>query len=217
MADIAFGSQIVMVQIEPLGGAIGVVIIAAISATLYSMLHAPSSRTDIIAKHAAEQAQEITGNVLVVFSAAIHSEVLMALAARMAKGRQADLVAIYVIEVPYTLPIDAELQSQEREALEVLTAAEEIGRKASIEITTRTVRDRQTGPAVIQAARDENASLIVMGTYREHRYAGAPLGLAIDYVLGQTQTDVLIGVSSANESVSMLNVSAIPPSTSKGR
>jgi len=206
-----------MATIDPFGAVISLAIIAAISSTLYTMLHGPSSRTEIIAQHAADQAKEITGNVLVVFSAAIHSEVLMALAARMAKGRQADLVAIYVIEVPYTLPIDAELPAEEREALEVLTAAEEIGRKAGIEIRTRTARDRQTGPAVIEAAREENASLIVMGTYREHRYAGAPLGLAIDYVLGQTHTDVLIGVSSAHESESMLNVSTIPPSSGKSK
>lgn len=206
-----------MIDVNPVGGIIGLGIILAISSTLYSMLHAPSSRTDLIAQHAADQAKEITGNVLVVFSAAIHSEVLMALAARMAKGRQAELVAIYVIEVPYTLPIDAELATQEREALEVLTAAEEIGRKAGIEITTRSTRDRQTGPAIIQAAREENASLIVMGTYREHRYAGAPLGLAIDYVLGETHTDVLIGVSSAHEPESMLNISTVPYGAPKAR
>ncbi len=206
-----------MLSVDPIGGVIGLAIVAAISSTIYTMLHAPSSRTEIIAQHAAEQAKEITGNVLVVFSAAIHSEVLMALAARMAKGRQAELVAIYIIEVPYTLPIGAELPLEEREALEVITAAEEIGRKSGIEIRTRTVRDRQTGPAVIQAAREENASLIVMGTYREHRYAGAPLGLAIDYVLGQTHTDVLIGVSSAHESESMLNVSSIPLTPGKGK
>ena len=195
-----------MVGIDPLGATIAAAIVGAIGLTMYKMVHAPSSRTEIIAAHAAEQAKEITGVILVVFSAHIHSEVLMALAVRMAKGRQAQLVAIYVIEVPYTLPIDAELPQEERGALEVLTAAEEIGRKVGIEITTRTTRDRQAGPAIIQAAREEHASLIIMGTYREHHYAGAPMGQAIEYVLGQTQTDVLIGVSSASEAESMFSL-----------
>jgi nucleotide-binding universal stress UspA family protein len=195
-----------MLAIDPVGAIVGVAIVAAIGLTMYKMVHAPSSRTEMIAAHATEQAKEITGVILVVFSTHIHSEVLMALAVRMAKGRQAQLVAIYVIEVPYTLPIDAELPQEERAALEVLTAAEEIGRKAGIEISTRTIRERQAGPAVIQTAREENASLIVMGTYREHRYAGAPMGRAIEYVLGQTETDVLIGVSSASETQSMFSV-----------
>ena len=108
-----------MVTLDPIGALIGIAIIAAISTTMYKMVHTPSSRTEMIAAHATEQAQEITGVILVVFSSHIHSEVLMALAARMAKGRQAQLVAIYVIEVPYTLPIDAELPQETGQAGEL--------------------------------------------------------------------------------------------------
>jgi nucleotide-binding universal stress UspA family protein len=199
-----------MLAVHPIGAVIATAIVAAIGSTMYRMLNAPSNRAEQIAQHADRKAKEIAGDVLVVFSADIHSEVLMALAARMAKGRQAQLVALYVIEVPYTLPIDAELPQQEREALHVLTAAEEIGRKAGLEIQTRTTRDRQTGPAVIQAAREESANLIVMGTYRESRYAGAPMGQAIEYVLSQSHTDVLIGVSSSMEGDSMLSLGPLP-------
>jgi nucleotide-binding universal stress UspA family protein len=195
---------------DPVGAVLAILLVGAIGSTLYRMLHAPTSPTEMIAEHATEQAQEITGVILIVFSRQIRSEVLVALAARMAKGRQARLVAIYIIEVPYTLPIDAELPDEEREALGVLTAAEEIGRKIGVEITSRTIRDRQTGPAVIQAAKEEGASLIVMGTYREHRYAGAPLGQAIEYVLAHTQTDAIVGVSSATGEESMLSLGALP-------
>lgn len=198
-----------------LGWLIAAGIIAGIVATLYWMLHPPSTRLIQIAESATEQAQTIAGNVLVVFAAEISSEVLMALAARMAKGQQTQLVAIYVIEVPFTLPIEAELPQEERAALEVLTAATEIGRRMGIEITTRVVRDRQAGPAIIEAARDENARLIVMGTYREHRYTGAPLAKVIEYVTTHTQIDVLVGVSSVTMSKSMLSLIP-PPVASKG-
>lgn len=197
-----------------LGWLVAAAIVVFIISTLYWMLHPPSSRTLQIAETATEQAHEIAGNVLVVFSADISSEVLMALATRMAKGQQTQLVAIYVIEVPLTLPTDAELPQEERQALEVLNAATEIGRKVGLEIKTRTIRDRQTGPAIIQAAREENARLIVMGTYREHRYTGAPLAKVIEYVTTHTHIDVLVGVSSATEPRSMLNLAA--PMTPKG-
>jgi nucleotide-binding universal stress UspA family protein len=198
------------------GWLVSLFIIAAISSTLTWMLNPPSSRTVLIAQSASVQAQNIAGNVLVVFSPEISSEVLMALAAKMAKGHQSQLVAIYVIEVPLTLPIDADLPQQERQALEVLTAATEIGRRAGIEISTRTVRDRQTGTAIIAAAREENARLIVMGTYREHGYTGAPLAKVIEYVTTHTHVDVLVGVSSAMESASMLRVAASSPVAAKG-
>lgn len=191
-----------------LGAAIALVIVGAISSTLYWMLHPAMSRTALIARNASSQASEISGNVLVVFSADINSLVLMALAARMAKRQHATLVAIYAIEVPYTLPIEADLPEAERRALDSLSAAEEIARKAGVDIETRMIRDRQTGTAIIRAAREVSASLIVMGTYREHGYAGAPLAKAIEFVTTHTTTDVLIGVASI-DAKSMLSVSPI--------
>ena len=198
-----------------LGWLVAVAIVVFISSTLYWMLHPPASRTLRIAESATEQAQTIAGNVLVVYSADITSHVLMALASRMAKGQQTQLVAIYVIEVPLTLPIDAELPTQERQALEELTAATEIGRKMGLEIRTRTIRDRQMGPAIIQAAKEELAHLIVMGTFREHRYTGAPLAKVIEYVTTHTDIDVLVGVSSATGTKSMLSL--VPPSPGMGK
>jgi nucleotide-binding universal stress UspA family protein len=207
-------------MIESFSSTIGIVIAAGIAAaictTLYWMLHPPSNRTVRIAQSAATAAAHITRNVLVVFSADIKSEVLMALAVKMAKGQHIDVVAIYVIEVPMTLPIAADLPKEEREALEVLTAAKEIGRRFGLEIQTRTIRDRQAGPAIIHAARDEHARLIVMGTYRENRYAGAPLARAIEYVTTHTQFDVLIGVASTADTGSMFSLGSVEAPVGRG-
>lgn len=200
---------------DPIGVTIALILAAAICATLYWMLHPPSSRTLRIAENATTAAAQITGNILVAFSAAVSSEVLMALAAKMAYRTHAKLVAIYVIEVPLTLPISAELPKDERRALEVLNAAAEIGRKSGLEISTRTVRDRQAGPAIIKAARDENAQLIVMGTYREHRYAGAPLAHLIEYVTTHAHVDVLIGVSANSETGSMFALGSLDSAASR--
>ena len=191
--------------INPIGALVALFVVGSVGSTLYWMLHPALSQSAILAQTASTQARQISGNVLVVFSMDINSLVLMALAARMAKRQQANVVAIYVIEVPYTLPIEADLPQQERRALDALRAAEEIGRAAGVDIETRMIRDRLTGTAIIRAAREENASLIVMGTYRELGYAGAPLAKAIEFVTTHTSTDVLIGVSSV-ESKSMLNV-----------
>jgi nucleotide-binding universal stress UspA family protein len=206
----------VIVTPNLLGAIIALFIVGAVSSTLYWMLHPALSRSAMIAESASTQARAVTGNVLVVFSADINSLVLMALAARMAKRQAATLIAIYVIEVPYTLPIEAELPEAERRALDSLSAAEEIARKAGVDIETRMIRDRQAGTAIIRAAREEDASLIVMGTYREHGYAGAPLAKAIEFVTTNTTTDVLIGVAST-DAKSMLSVAPIDANADKGK
>ncbi|HLN47118.1 MAG TPA: universal stress protein [Magnetospirillaceae bacterium] len=201
---------------EPLGIVVALVVVGAVTSTLYWMLHPALSRSALIAQTASTQASEISGKVLVVFSSDINSLVLMALAARMAKRQQATVVAIYVIEVPYTLPIEADLPQAERRALDSLNAAEEVARKAGVDIETRMIRDRQTGTAIVRAAQEESASLIVMGTYREHGYAGAPLAKAIEFVTTHAMTDVLIGVSSI-DAKSMLSVAPADVNADKGK
>lgn len=202
-------------MISLIGIAIALLIVGSIGSTLYWMLHPTLSRSALMAQTASSQASQISGKVLVVFSADINSLVLMALAARMAKREQATVVAIYVIEVPYTLPIEADLPQVERRALDALSAAEEVARKAGVDIETRMIRDRQTGTAVLRAAQEEGASLIVMGTYREHGYSGAPLAKSIEFVTTHTTTDVLIGVSSV-EGKSVLSVSPANGVADKG-
>jgi hypothetical protein len=54
-----------------------------------------------------------------------------------------------------------------------------------------------------------------MGTYREHRYTGAPLAKVIEYVTTHTHVDVLVGVSSATETASMLKLTAPTPLAAK--
>ena len=62
--------------------------------------------------------------IIVVFSQEIDSAHMMALAARLARGERSELLAIYVIEVPYSLPPDADMEIEQRAALDALGAAE---------------------------------------------------------------------------------------------
>jgi hypothetical protein len=47
---------------------------------------------------------------------------------------------------------------------------------------------------VLDIAKRERASLIVMGSYREGKYTGAPLGRDIEAIAAEAKCDVLIGV-----------------------
>jgi nucleotide-binding universal stress UspA family protein len=118
----------------------------------------------------------------------------MVLAARLARGERSELLAIYVIEVPYTLPPDAEMESEERAALDALGAAETIAQKSNVTIRTETIKARSTKQAVLDVAKREKANLIILGSYREGKYSGAPLGREIEEIAADAKCDVLIGV-----------------------
>jgi nucleotide-binding universal stress UspA family protein len=169
-------------------------VLFAISATLYWMLHPPSTTAERAATETERDVDEIIGSVIIVFSQEIHSEHMLSLAVRLARRERAELLAAYIIEVPHTLPLDAVMEREHREALGVLQIAESIGRKNNVEIKTDISPARNVAQGVLELAKRKDAHLIVLGAYREGRYAGAPIARAIDTVAAQATCDVLIGI-----------------------
>ena len=136
----------------------------------------------------------MVGSIIVVFSPEINSAHMMALAVKLARGERSELLAVYVIEVPYTLPPDAEMPEEERAALNALGAAETIANGSNVTIHTETVKARSTRQAVLDIAKRDKANLIILGSYREGKYSGAPLGRTIEEIAADAKCDVLIGV-----------------------
>lgn len=182
------------VHIEPAGVFGAVATVACVTATLWWMLHPPKSKADIAATVAEKTMRERLGSVMVVFSADIQSEHMMVLAARLARGQNSDLLALYVIEVPFMLPTNAVMEDEDRLALDSLASAEAIAKRFGVEVHTEIVHHRQTAQAVLDIAKRERASLIIMGSYLEGKYTGAPLGRDIEQVAANAKCDVLIGV-----------------------
>ncbi len=183
-----------MIQLHVVGLLIALAILAMICGTLYWMLHPPVTRAERAAKVAEAELEEMIGSVIVAFSQEIHSEHMMLLAARLARRERAQLLAAYVIEVPHTLPLNAEMEAEHRAALETLATAETIGRKNDVDVNTEIVRSRQVAQGILELAKRKDARLIVLGSYREGKYTGAPLAHAIETISAQAQCDVLIGV-----------------------
>jgi nucleotide-binding universal stress UspA family protein len=119
---------------------------------------------------------------------------MMALAAKLARGERSELLAIYVIEVPYSLPPDAEMALEERAALDALGAAESIAVASGVSLRTEIIKSRSTKQAVLDLAKRERANLIILGSFREGKYTGAPLGRTIEEIAADAKCDVLIGV-----------------------
>jgi nucleotide-binding universal stress UspA family protein len=181
-------------EITPAGAIAACGTIGAVCATLWWMLHPPKTKAELVAKRAQEVLKEQLGTVLVVFSSEIKSDHMMVLAARLARGQNSELLAIYVVEVPFMLPTNAVMEEEDRAALDALASAEAIGKASGVDVRTETVHHRQTSQAVLDIAKRERADLIIMGSYREGKYSGAPLGRDIEQIAANAKCDVLIGV-----------------------
>ena len=182
------------VHVTIAGAVIALMIAAAIGATLWWMLHPPSSFVQRLAAEAESSLERMVGSIIVVFSPEINSSHMMALAVRLAHGQKSALHAVYVIEVPYTLPPDAEMAQEERSALDALGAAETLALNSDVTLRTETIKARSTKQAILDIAKRDKADLIILGSYREGKYSGAPLGHMIEEIATDAKCDVLIGV-----------------------
>ncbi|HUA08100.1 MAG TPA: universal stress protein [Candidatus Acidoferrales bacterium] len=183
-----------VVHITLAGALIALFVGFAIGSTIWWMLHPPASFVQKLAKEATTELERMVGSIVVVFSADILSSHMMALGAKLARGERSELLAIYVIEVPYTLPPDAEMPIEERAALDALGAAETIANASGVSIRTEIIKSRSTKQAVLDLAKRERANLIILGSFREGKYTGAPLGRTIEEIAADAKCDVLIGV-----------------------
>ncbi len=182
------------VHVTVAGALVALFIAVAVGSTLWWMLHPPVSYVQRIAAEAEHELERLVGSLIVAFSPEIDSSHMVALAVKLARGERSELLALYVIEVPYTLPPDAEMPLEERTALDALGAAETIANKNNVTMRTEIIKARSTKQAVLDVAKREKAQLIILGSFREGKYSGAPLGRIIEEIAADAKCDVLIGV-----------------------
>jgi APA family basic amino acid/polyamine antiporter len=152
------------------------------------------------------------GNILVpVFGEALDDDI-MSTAGQLASERRGDtaggarILAIYVLEMPMSLPLDAPVPPARLEHAErALARAKRVGEEyAGVEVTGLPVRGRTVGSAIVEQARVNGVELIVIGAEPPSRVRGggvlggiagsAPreLGDVTAYVLEKAPTRVLI-------------------------
>jgi basic amino acid/polyamine antiporter, APA family len=119
-------------------------------------------------------------------------EEMVATAVRLAQDDSATVEALYVIKVPLDKPLDAELYDAEEQAAASLAEARALGADNGVEVHCRTVRARSIGDAIVDAAAEIGADLIVLGSAPRWRRQSRFFSPTVDYVLRKSQAEVLI-------------------------
>jgi basic amino acid/polyamine antiporter, APA family len=154
-------------------------------------------------------------NILVpVFGTELDDDIVatagrLAAAEQEESGREEDdarLEVIYVIEVPLTLPLDAQLPPErEEEARRALERAREVGEEyEDVGVTTEVIRARKVGAGILEAARRGSSEAIVIGGEPPTKIRGGAkiggigaakpeeIGAATEYVLKKAPCRVLL-------------------------
>jgi nucleotide-binding universal stress UspA family protein len=155
----------------------------------------------------AEALQETTaaeyGSILVpVFGEELDDDIV-GTAGRLATSAGEDdeggavLEALFVFEIPMSLPIDARVPDERvQEAKRVLARAKEVGEEyEGVEVATAMVRGRTAGQAIVAEARRRGVEAIVLGAEEPSRLRGGAIlggrGRVRDRFVGETTRYVI--------------------------
>jgi nucleotide-binding universal stress UspA family protein len=106
------------------------------------------------------------------------------LAIDLARPTRADLIAVHVVEIDWTLPLDADIAGRSEETQRVLDLAEQIAEHDRYRIEPVLLQARDVGAAIVDEASEREADLLILGlTYRKRFGGDFAIGRTIPYVL----------------------------------
>ena len=100
----------------------------------------------------------------------------------LGKPAKAEIVAIYVIEVRWNLPLDAILDPESERGEAVLEGAVKVAEQTGAHIETELVQAREAAAAIIDTAREQKSDLIVLGMPYRKRLGRVYVGETVQRV-----------------------------------
>ena len=118
---------------------------------------------------------------------------IVRLACDLAKPWKAEIVVVHVVEIDWTLPLDADVAGRSEEAQRVLDVAEGVAEESRYRVQVVLLQARDVGAALVDEASERNADLLVLGLPYRTKFGGDfAMGKTIPYVLKNAQCSVWV-------------------------
>jgi nucleotide-binding universal stress UspA family protein len=109
---------------------------------------------------------------------------IVRLAADATRESKSELIAIHVVEIDWTLPLDADIAGRSEDVQRVLDMAETVAEGSKQRLEPVLLQARDVGAAIVDEAAERGADLIVLGVPFRTRFGGDfAIGRTIPYVL----------------------------------
>ena len=109
---------------------------------------------------------------------------IVRLVAGTARLTKSELIAVHVVEIDWTLPLDADIAGRSEEVQRVLDTAEAIAEESKVRLEPVLLQARDVGAAIVDEAIERDADLVVLGVPFRTRFGGDfAIGRTIPYVL----------------------------------
>ena len=121
---------------------------------------------------------------LIALNGAASDARLVRLVAEQARAAKAEVVAVHVVEMTWSLPLDADIAGRSEEAQRVLDLAETVAEELKVPLEPVLLQARDVPAALVDEAVERDADLLVLGLPYRTRFGGDfAIGRTIPYVL----------------------------------
>ena len=118
---------------------------------------------------------------------------IVGLAAEYARAAKAELVAVHVVEIDWTLPLDADIAGRSEEVQRILDVAEAAAETARVTLEPVLLQARDVGAALVDEATEREVDLLILGLPYRKRFGGDfAIGRTIPYVLKNAPCSVWV-------------------------
>ena len=109
---------------------------------------------------------------------------IVRLVASHAVRSRSEVIAVHVVEIDWTLPLDADIAGRSEEVQRVLDVAEGIADGYKQRMDAVLLQARDVGAAIVDEATERGADLLVVGLPYRKRFGGEfAIGRTIPYIL----------------------------------
>jgi|GEM_PF-766107 len=195
-----------LLQINVIGVVIAILFLTSIVGVLGWMLRLPKETERTRTATRAVRSVNKLANILVpVLSKSAVTDRIVALAVQMARQRNGHVDVVAIIDVPFTLPLNAKVEEDEKLALDALDRAESIaqqcrngdgarvGKRGSTRVRKRILKARNAGAAIVHEAEDLAVDLILIAN-SPVRVRGSiqQVDPVVEYVMKNAPCEVLV-------------------------
>ncbi|MBI2762540.1 MAG: universal stress protein [Chloroflexi bacterium] len=106
------------------------------------------------------------------------------LVAELARPIRAEIVAVHVVEVAWSQPLDADIAGRSEQVQQILDEAEATAEQSKVRLDPVLLQAREVGAALVDEAIERAADLLVLSLPYRKRFGGDfAIGRTIPYVL----------------------------------
>ena len=118
---------------------------------------------------------------------------IVELSADLGRATRGELVGVHVVEVGWSMPLDADIAARSEEAQRILDRAELNAENRKTRLEPVLLQAREVGAALVDEATEREADLLVVGLPYRKRFGGDfAIGRTIPYVLKHAPCEVWV-------------------------